>query len=122
MLIDDWMREIKANSPPEELGMIMVRNGIVRATSKTGEPIRGMLVQHDEAALDSIVEKYAKKQGIAGVKVRINSGNLKIGDDIMLVLVAGRFRTDVLPVLEALMSEIKTGVVREEELSGRAVS
>lgn len=115
MMIDDWMREIKTKSPPEGLGMILVHNGIVRATSKKGEPVRGMLLGYDEGLLESIVQEYSGKEGIVGIKVWINNGQLKIGDDIMLVLVAGRFRTDVLPVFENLIRDIKTRVVREEE-------
>lgn len=114
-MIEDWMREVKAKSPPEGLGMILVHNGIVRATSKEGKSVKGMHLDHDEALLQSIIEEYGKKEGIAGIRVWINGGQLKIGDDIMLVLVAGRFRTDVLPVFEALIRDIKTRVVREEE-------
>lgn len=117
MMIDDWMREIREKSPPEELGMILVHNGIVRATSKKGEHVQGMLLGHDEGLLRSILQEYAQKEGIVGIRAWINSGQLKVGDDIMLVLVAGRFRTDVLPVFESLISEIKTRVVKEEESS-----
>jgi hypothetical protein len=34
----------------------------------------------------------------------------------MLLLVAGKFRTDVLPVLEELLSVIKREIVTEEEI------
>jgi len=50
------------------------------------------------------------------IKAWINQGELKIGDDIMYVLVAGRFRTDVLPVLQELLTFVKGEVVREEEV------
>jgi molybdopterin synthase catalytic subunit len=40
-----------------------------------------------------------------------------VGDDIMNVCVAGRFRTDVLPVFQELLTTIKTEIVREEEVS-----
>ena len=49
-------------------------------------------------------------------KVWINQGKLSIGDDIMFVLVAGRFRTDVLPVFQELIREIKNNVVTEKEM------
>lgn len=114
-MIEEWMKEIKMKSPSEGLGMILVHNGIVRATSKKGEPVRGMLLSHDEDLLRSIVQEYSQKEGIVGIRVWINGGNLRIGDDIMVVLVAGRFRTDVLPVFESLIRDIKTRVVREEE-------
>ena len=40
---------------------------------------------------------------------------LKVGDDIMYVLVAGRLRTNVLPTFEELVSKIKREVVSEKE-------
>ena len=48
----------------------------------------------------------------------INEGILKVGDDIMNICVAGRFRTDVLPVLQELLgiTTTKTEIVRKEEL------
>jgi hypothetical protein len=45
-----------------------------------------------------------------------SSGNLKVGDNIMLLLVAGRFKTDVLPAFEELLSVIKSEIVTEEEI------
>jgi len=35
----------------------------------------------------------------------------------MLVLVAGRFRTDVLPVFESLIAKIKGEIVSEKEMA-----
>ena len=35
-VIDEWLREVKQRANPEDLGMILVHNGIVRATSKKG--------------------------------------------------------------------------------------
>lgn len=56
------------------------------------------------------------KDGIVDVRVWINEGDLKVGDDIMLLLVAGRFRTDVLPVFESTLWIVKHEIVKEEEL------
>jgi hypothetical protein len=35
-MIDEWVKEIKENCDPESLGMILVRNGIVRGTAENG--------------------------------------------------------------------------------------
>jgi molybdopterin synthase catalytic subunit len=56
-----------------------------------------------------------KKDGIVDIRAWINEGELQIGDDIMNVCVAGRFRTDVLHVLQELLTVVKTQIVREEE-------
>ena len=39
-----------------------------------------------------------------------------MGDDIVCLLVAGRFRTDVLPVFESLLSAIKQEIISEREM------
>jgi GTPase SAR1 family protein len=36
IMIDEWVKEIKENCDPESLGMILVRNGIVRGTAENG--------------------------------------------------------------------------------------
>jgi molybdopterin synthase catalytic subunit len=75
-----------------------------------------MNLSYDKAKLDKAVREFKQMEGIADIKVWINEGHLKIGDDIMFVCVAGRFRKDVLPVFQELISMIKTEIVSEEEL------
>ncbi len=115
-MIDEWLREIKEKCGAESLGMILVHNGIVRGTAKDGKPVKGMKLSYDKNALDICVARLTKSEGIAAIRVWINSGVLKIGDDIMYLLVAGRFRTDVLPILQELLSTVKRDIVHEEEL------
>jgi molybdopterin synthase catalytic subunit len=115
-MISQWITEIKAQCPAEMLGMILVHNGIVRATAKDGKPVGAMRLSYDRDRLASAVRAMKEKEGIAAIRVWINEGHLQVGDDIMNLCVAGRFRTDVLPVFQELLSTIKRDVVREEEL------
>jgi len=115
-MIDEWIKEIKANTDPESLGMMLVHNGVVRGTAKNGKPVIGMKLSFDKAKLESRVNELKKRDGIVQIKAWINQGELKIGDDIMYLLVAGRFRTDVLPVLQELLTYVKGEVVSEEEI------
>lgn len=115
-MIEQWMAEVKREYKDKEIGMILFHNGIVRATSKDGKKVSGMNLSYDREKLHSLIEKFKNKEGIIAIKVWINEGRLEIGDDIMYVLVAGRFRTDVLPVLESIISGIKNEVVREIEI------
>jgi molybdopterin synthase catalytic subunit len=116
-MIEQWLAEVKKKADPEGLGMILVHNGIVRAPSKQGKPVRGMKLSCDEEKLRTVVSEQKKKDGILEIKVWINRGDLRVGDDIMLLLVAGRFRTDVLPVFESLLSAIKQEFVSEREIA-----
>jgi molybdopterin synthase catalytic subunit len=115
-MIEKWISDIKQAARPEGLGMILVHNGVVRATSKEGRRVQGMKLSYDLAALERAIETYRAKDGIADIRVWINEGTLTVGDDIMKVCVAGRFRTDILPVFQELLTQIKTNIVREEEL------
>lgn len=115
-MVQNWINEIKAKSPTDQLGMILIHNGIVRATSKDGKSVQGMLLTFDEKLLEATVGRFKEADGVVDIKVWINQGRLSIGDDIMFVLVAGRFRTDVLPVFQELIREIKNNVVTEKEM------
>ena len=115
-MIEEWLKEVKQRANPEDLGMILVHNGIVRSTSKSGNPVQGMKLSYDHKKLNSIIPIFKQRPGVVEVKVWINSGNLKVGDNIMFLLVAGRFRTDILPVFEELLSLIKNEIVTEEEV------
>ncbi len=115
-MVEKWIEEIKRSVDPEMLGMMLVHNGVVRASSKEGEHVQGMRLSYDKDLLEAVVAEVGNRDGIAGVRVWINEGSLKVGDDIMYVLVAGRFRTDVLPVLQHLLGRIKSEVVHEEEI------
>ncbi len=115
-MVEKWMEEIKRSVDPGELGMMLVHNGVVRATSKEGKPVKGMRLSYERELLAAAVSEAKKREGIVDVRVWINEGDLKVGDDIMYVLVAGRFRTDVLPILQELLTRVKGEVVREEEV------
>ena len=114
-MVDKWLEGVKRKVDPSLLGMILVHNGVVRGTSKHGKPVTGMKLSYDQAKLQSCVERFKAREGIVEIKAWINEGDLKVGDDIMLLLVAGRLRTDVLPVFQEVLSIIKNEVVREEE-------
>lgn len=118
-MIDEWIEEIKAQCPADKLGMILVHNGVVRGSAKDGRSVRAMGLSYDRVRLEAIVAEAKKKEGILDIRVWINEGDLRIGDDIMYVCVAGRFRTDVLPVFQELLTIIKTEIVREDEVEFR---
>ncbi|MEW6570948.1 MAG: molybdenum cofactor biosynthesis protein MoaE [Nitrospirota bacterium] len=116
-MIEEWVKEIKRNSDFRELGMLLIHNGVVRATSKNGETVSGMLLSYDREKLDSLIKDFRKREGIVDIRAWINEGRLNVGDDIMYVLVAGKLRTNVFPVLEELVSRIKKEIVSEAEFS-----
>jgi molybdopterin synthase catalytic subunit len=114
-MISAWLKEVKESADPKELGMILMHNGVVRGTSKYGAAVQGMKLSYDEGKLVDLLNKYKEHDGILEIKAWINSGELSVGDDIMYLMVAGRFRTDVFPIFETVLSAIKKEVVKEME-------
>ncbi len=54
--------------------------------------------------------------GIFYIKVWLNEGKLKVGEDIMYVLIGGDIRPRVIDALQFLVGKIKTECVTEIEL------
>lgn len=115
-MIEQWIKDIKTKSDFQDLGMILVHNGVVRATSKSGKPVTGMHLTYDREKLSRLLDDLKKREGIVEIKAWINEGLLKVGDDIMYACVAGKFRTIVIPVLEELVGSIKNEIVTEAEI------
>ena len=55
--------------------------------------------------------------GIYHVRVWLNEGELRLGDDIMLVLIGGDIRPHVVDALQYLVGRIKNECVQEREIS-----
>lgn len=115
--IESWIEEAKRECDAERLGMILIHNGVVRKSSKDGrERVKGMRLSYDKDLLEKTVRTFSQREGVEIIKVWINEGELSVGDDIMLVLIGGRFRKDVIPVFEELIEKIKREIVKEEEI------
>ena len=52
-MMDQWIKEIKKECPADMLGMILLHNGIVRATAKNGGKVQAMNLSFDKSKLES---------------------------------------------------------------------
>ena len=122
--IEEWLRQAKSDESAPKCGMYLVHNGTVRADAKAKvrlgeentEEVRGMLFSYDEKKVSAAVESAKKLPGIYYVRVWLNEGRLKPGDDIMLVLIGGDIRPRVVDALNILVGELKDNCVTETEL------
>lgn len=126
--IDTWLREAKADPSFRTCGMYLIHNGTVRETPKAevrgvetngvqpGERVTGMSFSYDEEKVAAAVDEARGLPGIGYVRVWLNSGELEVGDDIMLVLIGGDIRPRVIDALQHLVSTIKNECVVEQEL------
>ena len=127
--LDTWLAEAKADPAANRCGMYLFHNGVVRETPKaqvrTGEHggvdatklVGGMEFAYDAAKVEAAIEETRGMPGIAYVRVWLNEGALKVGDDIMLVLIGGDIRPHVVDALQALVGTIKSECVTEVEHS-----
>jgi len=88
----------------------------VRGTSRDGRAVKGLRVAVDHQKLDRIVADQKKIAGIVDIKVEIaEDRDLTVGDDVMLLLVAGDIRENVIKVLTDTLNLIKSTVTSKTE-------
>ena len=122
--MDQWLKEAKAHESAPKIGMYLTHNGIVRQSARSkvrqgdpnSKPVSGMVFSYDADMVESVITDAKKLDGIYYVRVWLNEGQLKLGDDIMYVLVGGDIRPHVVDALQYLVGRIKTECVKETEL------
>ena len=123
--MDLWLKEAKAHPSAAKIGMYLTHNGIVRETAKTAvrngeentKPVTGMLFSYDAKKVESVIADTYRMDGIYYIKTWLNEGELKVGDDIMYVLIGGDIRPHVVDALQYLVGRIKNECVSETELN-----
>ncbi len=115
MKLEEMVNQIKKHPRIGEAGMILCHNGIVRQTSRDGKNISRVTVQVNHPVLQRIIAESKLRPGIIEVLVEVNEGILEVGDDIMLIAVAGDIREHVFPVLQDLIAQIKQQATKKEE-------
>jgi len=107
---------IKKQPDYHQAGMILCHNGVVRDTSRDGRKVSGLTLSVDHEKLRQVVETNKKKPGIVEILVEIaENRNLAVGDDVMLLVVAGDIRENVITVLSDTLNAIKTTVTKKTE-------
>lgn len=112
---DQWLADAKRDASADGVGMYLVHNGVVRGTSRSGEPVTGMMLSVDRPRLDQVLAETRQREGITVVRAWVNEGDLAVGDDIMYVLIGGDIREHVFDALRDCVGAIKSGVVVEVE-------
>ena len=122
--MDQWLREAKAHESAPKIGMYLTHNGIVRQSAKAkvrygkdAKDVTGMVFSYDQEKVDAVLSDAKKLEGIYYIRVWLNEGELKVGDDIMYVLIGGDIRPRVVDALNYIVGRIKNECVTETELS-----
>ena len=121
--VDEWLRQAKADAAAADCGMFLIHNGVVRRSAKarvrlgdtTAPDVAGMTFSYDRDKTAAAIAEAEAMEGISCVRVWMNEGELRVGDDIMYVLVGGDIRPRVIDALQALVGKLKNECVIEKE-------
>ena len=101
----------------EHVGMMLVHNGVVRAWSrKDHAQIGSVRVKPNYARMQQICKELEQWPGIFRIVASANEGELKPGDDLLFLIVAGDIRENVKSAFAELLDRIKKEAVLKEEI------
>ncbi len=109
------LSKIKKTADLNNLGMILIHNGVVRGTSADGKPVESIDLSYDREKLDNLLKEINQLDFVENCTIWVNEGKLKVGEDIMWVVLAGNRRKNLLPTFEKVIETLKTQIVREVE-------
>ncbi len=123
---DEWIKEAKAAADSGKCGMYLFHNGVVRSTpkevaregKKEERTVKSMDFSYDPEKVRAAEEETLKMPGIYYVRAWLNEGRLCAGEDIMLVLIGGDIRPNIVAALDYLVGKIKDECVTETEIYG----
>jgi len=116
MDLQGMIHQIKQHADFDKVGMILAHNGVVRGTSRDGRMVSGMRVSVDHEKLRQILDKERQTPGIVDIVIEIaEDKHLSVGDDVMLLVVAGDIRDTVIKVLERTLNAVKATVTSKTE-------
>ena len=122
--VDAWLREAKMHPDADKAGMYLIHNGTVRSTARSlvregnlaAAPVTGMELSCDREKMQAAVAEAQTMEGVVYVRAWVNEGRLRVGDDIMLVLIGADTRPHAVEALQALLKRLKNECLTEREL------
>ncbi len=116
MSIESMIKKVKAHPDYHKAGMILCHNGVVRETTREGEEVTGLSITVDHEKLEELIASQKAKKGIVEVLVEIiENKDLKVGDDVMYIVVAGDIRDNVIETLTYTLNTIKTEITSKKQ-------
>jgi molybdopterin synthase catalytic subunit len=116
MNITKLIDQIKNHPEYDKAGMILCHNGVVRRTARDGKEVSGLRIRVDHDKLRAVAAEHKQRPGIVEILVEIaEDKDLSVGDDVMLLLVAGDIRENVIDCLHDTLNAIKTTVTHKTQ-------
>jgi len=120
MKLCDLIEKVKKRCDYNRVGMIVCHNGVVRGTTRDGKPAVKLRIKKNKTAWDKVLAEVRSMPGIYAVEAHLYEGERLVGDDVLLVVIAGDIREHVFPALEKAVNGLKAEAVEKEEEIGKA--
>ena len=102
----------------DNVGMMLVHNGVVRGWSRKDHASVGRVrVTPDRRRMEEIRAELEQRPGIFKIVVDAAEGELKPGDDLLFLVVAGDIREHVKATFAELLDRIKSEAVVKQEFA-----
>lgn len=99
----------------QQVGMVLTHQGLVRATSRDGQPVTAVEVAVDHQRLHALKAEFTAYPGIYAIALEAYDGQKKPGDLLLWLAVAGDIRKHVIAALSGLLDRIKAEAVTKQE-------
>jgi len=106
--LESLISELKKQT--EEAGAIAVFIGAVRGTRGDEKVLRLEYEAHEDLAVETmrrIIEETKAKYGIIDAVIQHRLGSVKVGEDVMYVLVASKHRAEAFQALSEIVERVK---------------
>lgn len=102
----------------DNVGMILVHNGVVRNWSrKDHSKVTALEVTPDHCRIEQLRQEYLQREGIFDIVIEAHAGTFHPGDDLLFILVAGDIRENIKPVLSELLDRVKSEAITKREIA-----
>ena len=101
----------------EKVGMVLVHNGVARATSRNGAPVGKLEVTVNQELVEAIRREGEAMPGMFRVLVTANAGVFVPGDDLLFIIAAGDIREHVLASLTHTLTRVKSEAITKREIA-----
>ncbi len=116
MKAEKLIEKIKAHPKIADAGMILCHNGLVRVTSRDGRKVLAVEVKVDRQRLIEVIQRIKGRPGIVEFLAEVREGRFSVGDDLMILVIAGDFRENVIAAMTEAIDFIKKDVVTKKEI------
>ena len=110
--VHEVLDDVRANPEVREAGCIVSYVGIVRGRSEDGREVAEFVVEGDRGEVERLLRHLASRLdgrwGVVDVRIHLVMGRLRVGDAILLVVVAGEHREDALQAVKDAVDAVKS--------------